>query len=77
VSLIRLGLILLVSLALAAYAEWLRSERPTKAGGGVPMVGGIRLYRLDEVRALYRQEGTCLLDVRDGPAFASGHIPGR
>jgi rhodanese-related sulfurtransferase len=40
------------------------------------MVGGILLYRLPEVRALYREESTRLLDVRGAPAFAVGHIPG-
>jgi rhodanese-related sulfurtransferase len=75
VSIIRLGLILLVSLVLAAYAEWLRAARPDK-DGGVPMVGGIRLYRFEEVRQLYRRKATCLLDVRPALVYMDGHIPG-
>jgi rhodanese-related sulfurtransferase len=79
VSLRRLGLITAVSLALAGYAAWLRSAGqadPARVRDAVPMVGGILLYRLGEVRALYREPSTRLLDVRPAAAYQAGHIPG-
>jgi rhodanese-related sulfurtransferase len=74
VSLSKFIHILAVTLALSAYGVWLRGERSEH--GSTPMVGGILLYRLPEVEALWHDPGTRFVDARTSYAYACGHIAG-
>jgi rhodanese-related sulfurtransferase len=66
--------ILAVTLALSAYGAWLRGER--REAGSTPMVGGILLYRLAEVEALWHDPTTRFVDTRSSYDYAAGHIAG-
>jgi len=76
----KLAQILVVTLALSAYAAWLSAAREpngeARVQGDPPMVGGILLYRLAEAEALWHDPTTCFVDVRTSIDFAYGHIAG-
>jgi adenylate cyclase len=77
VSLWKLLHILLLTLALAAYAAWLCSERaraptPPQAVAAT----AIPLLRTAEAHDLWQQDATLFVDVRTAAEFAEGHIAG-
>ena len=78
VSLCKFAQILAVTLALSAYGAWLRGQRSehTAGQGETPMVGGILLYRLAEVEAIWHDPTTRFVDSRWFYEYEVGHIAG-
>jgi rhodanese-related sulfurtransferase len=77
VSLWKLVHILLMTLALAGYAAWLRSERtqaPAVPDGDA--ASAIPLIRAAEAQQLWQLDSTLFLDVRSQAEYRDGHIPG-
>ncbi len=68
--------LLLVTLALAGYAAYLRGEREERPAPEAVPSGGIPLLRAAEAEALWRQDGTLFVDVRSTADYADGHIAG-
>jgi rhodanese-related sulfurtransferase len=77
VSLWKLLHILLLTLALAGYAAWLRSER-ARAPTPLQSVAAtaIPLLRTAEAHDFWQQDATLFIDVRTAAEFADGHIAG-
>jgi rhodanese-related sulfurtransferase len=69
--------ILLVTLALAGYAAWLRSERtqaPAAPQGATATT--IPLIRAAEAHELWKKDSTLFVDVRTAAEYDQGHIAG-
>lgn len=69
--------ILLVTLALAGYAAWLRTERTqTPVPLDVATATTIPLIRAAEAHELWKRDSTLFVDVRPAAEYANGHISG-
>ena len=69
--------ILAISLLLAGYAAWIRSERPPmdRDERTIPATD-IPLIRLAEAESLWRKGSTIFVDVRAPADYSAGHIAG-
>jgi rhodanese-related sulfurtransferase len=77
VSLWKLFHILLLTLSLAGYAAWLRSERASATVAPQSVAATmIPLLRTADAHALWKQDTTLFVDVRSAGEFADGHIAG-
>jgi len=69
--------ILLVTLALAGYAAWLRAERTqAPAPQEAATATTIPLIRAAEAHELWKRDSTLFVDVRTAAEYADGHIAG-
>jgi rhodanese-related sulfurtransferase len=68
--------LLLITLALAGYAAYLRSERERPPAPAAVPSGVIPLLRAAEAEELWRHDGTLFVDVRSAADYADGHIAG-
>jgi rhodanese-related sulfurtransferase len=75
-----LARILTVCLALSAYSSWSLAVRERQYKGSEPpyaaSVAGIRLLRLADAEALWRDRSTLFVDVRSAADYDFGHIAG-
>ena len=75
-SALRLLHLLLLTLALAGYAAYLRAERAQRPAVEAVPPGEIPLLRAAEAEALWKHDGTLFVDVRSDADYAAGHIAG-
>ena len=68
--------LLLLTLALAGYAAYLRSERTQRQLVEAVPPGEIPLLRAAEAEALWKHDDTLFVDVRSDADYAAGHIAG-
>lgn len=75
-SLWKLLHILVLTLVLAGYAAWLRSERLQAPIPLQSVASTIPLLRTAAAHGLWKQDSTLFVDVRSAAEFADGHIAG-